>query len=171
MRERMIDSKRIRLGRVTYFDKEHNGTVVPSVDAYVFLVNVNGVYVNPFNVADELPVYDRVPYSNTTRDGHDYGTKIVLANGEVKEGPCYVMEKIDVGEYYGKKKMSLDMLEECILSSEKFFIDRIGILEKMGGSPRRKYYNHRKLIRDLDQLNRFNEFMDSCMEDSMQYHK
>ncbi len=167
MKKIMIDTKRIKLAKVTYFDTRYNGSAVPSVDAYAFLVNVNGTYVNPFNVAEELPVYDRVPYSNTTRDGDDFGTKIVLANGEVKDGPCYVIEKVNVEDYYDKKQMSLSMLEDCMLRSNNFFIDRMGILERNPVGARVKGYSKRKLMEDKRKLKEFQEFMTECEKDRL----
>ena len=170
MSNSLIDTKRIKLGKVTYFDTEHNGTAVPSVDAYVFLVNVNGTYVNPFNVASELPVYDRVPYTNTTRDGEDFGTKIVLANGEVKDGPCYVIEKIDISSYYGEDQMSVDMLRDVMLKSDKFFVDRLGILEDKPALTRGKKLT-RKMIADRARMEELRTFLSECNEAEVAHQK
>ena len=165
MKNNMIDAKRIRLGKKTYFDVTNNGSVVPSVDAYAFLINVNGTYVNPFNLAEEVPIFDRLPYSNTTLDGEDYGTKIELAQGDLKSGECYVLEKMDISEYYGKDEMSLGMLEDIIIASNKFFIDRIGLLEEKGGSPRRKHIARRKILDDKIKLKKFKDFIEECRKD------
>ena len=165
MKNNMIDTKRIRLAKRTYFDIGHDGSVVPTVDAYAFLVNVNGTYVNPFNIAEELPIFDRVPYSNTTLDGEDFGTKIVLVQGELKGGECYVLEKMDLSKYYGKDKMSLSMLEDIILASTQFFVDRIELLEEKGGSPRRKSIARRIIAEDKLKRKKFRDFIEECRED------
>lgn len=170
MSNSLIDTKRIKLGKVTFFDTEHNGTAVPSVDAYVFLVNVNGTYVNPFNVASELPVYDRVPYTNTTRDGEDFGTKIVLANGEVKDGPCYVIEKIDISSYYGKEQMSVDMLRDIMLKSDKFFVDRLGVLEEIPALTRGRKLG-RKMMEDKKKMSELQEFLSECNVEKNVQHR
>ncbi len=174
MKETMIDAKRIRLGKVTYFDTEHNGSAVPPVEAYAFLVDVGGFYVNPFNIVDELPVYDRVPYSNTTKDGEDYGTKIVLKQGEVMDGPCYVLDRINVAEYYGVTDVSLSMLEEFIIRSNKFFIDRPELLEDNinNGNLFRKKYAKKKLNEDQKKMKKFIGFLADCeREKGVQFSK
>ena len=48
MNDKMINSEKIRLGKITYYDVEHNGSVVPSVDAYVFMININDTYITHY---------------------------------------------------------------------------------------------------------------------------
>jgi len=174
MKETKIDAKRIRLGKVTYFDTDYNGSAVPPVDAYAFLVDVGGTYINPFNLVDELPVYDRVPYTNTTKDGEDFGSKIVLKQGEVQDGPCYVLERINVEDYYGVSDISLSMLEDFIIESNKFFIDRAELLEDniKNGSLLRKRYAKKKLVEDKKTMEKFISFLADCeREKGMQFSK
>ena len=66
MRHTKISADKVRIGQMRYFDIERNGTEIPEDKAYAFLVKVNGVYINPFNPFEEIPVYDRTKYTNTT---------------------------------------------------------------------------------------------------------
>ena len=176
MNEKMIDSKNIRLGRLTYFDTVHNGSAVPPVGAYVFMVK-DGLYYNPFDLTMDLPVYDRTPYTNTTKNGEDFGTKIVNVQGEVTDGLCVVLEKIDVGEYFGKEQMNLNMLKECILNSDSFFIDRIKLFEqekneqgilKMFSKKERKLAS--KVAEDKMKLEKLLIFLDECNSEKEIHH-
>ncbi len=177
-----IDAKRIRMGKITYFDVEHNGSLVPPIDTYVFMVNVNGTYINPFNLNMELPVYDRVPYSNTTRDGESYGTKIKHVQGEVENGPCIVLDKTDVGRLYGEEKISTDMLEEYMLRSDKFFIDRIELYEKIKTKKNlfwaldnrlatiRKRDVSQQYFDDMEKLDKYKEFLNECEKENKEHY-
>lgn len=172
-----IESERIRIGKITYFDVEHNGSLVPPVSAYVFMVNVNGTYINPFDLNMELPIYDRVPYSNTTRDGESYGTKIKHIQGEIENGPCVVLETTDVGRLYKEDEISTDMMEEYMLESDKFFVDRIDLYEKIKTKKNlfwaldnrlatiRQRDISEKFFDDLEKLEKFNDFIKNCEEE------
>ena len=159
MKDVKVDSSRLRLAQVRYFNKEMNGVSIPSQSAYAFLVNVNGTYVNIVNPIEELPVYDRVPYTNTTLDGEDYGTKLVLINGEVQDGVCYVLERTKIEDLFDKKEVYISDLEDYIMKSDKFFIDRIDLLRDKIGSQRRKSYYRRKMVSDLKLLDKFNNYL------------
>ncbi len=160
MNNKEIDAKRIRLGKMTYFDTEYNGSAISPIDTYVFMVDINGTYVNPFNVLEELPVYDRVPYTNTTLDGEDFGTKIVLAQGEVQDGLCVVLERIDFADSLGAEKVSLNDLEKYMMRTSRFFIDRLDLIEN---NKAYKKGHYRKLIEsDKEKLTRFEKFIESC---------
>ena len=168
----MINSEKIRLGKITYYDVEHNGSVVPSVDAYVFMININDTYINPFNILMDLPVYDRMPYSNTTKDGENYGTKIKHVQGEEKDGPCVVLENINLSEYYGLEYMSLNMLKEFMIRSNKYFIDRANLIEdefnfsksKVTNRSNKKYAVN-KLLDDKIKEENLKGFLEGCEEE------
>ena len=169
MRKKDIETKRIRLGKVTYFDTKNNGSRVPEVDAYVLLIKLNGIYINPFNLADEMPIYDRVPYSNTTRGGEDYGTKIVHVQGKEEDGRCIVLDTVKGEELFGEGTIELDQLEEYVIQSNKFFIDRIDLLDKRTSSFRKRNYYNRKTVEDLKSMMEFNYFMNECGEEVVRY--
>ena len=182
MQEIMIDSKKIRLGKVSYYSMSHNGSCVPPIDAYVFMVNVNGVYVNPFNEEMNFPVYDRSPYSCTTRDGDDYGNLIQNVQGEDRNGTCIVLERFDVGESFGEKELSLGMLEDYILSSNKFFVDRLNLIQEnisdnvilrfLQEKSKKCKYKRSQLLKDKKSLSQLTSFLWDCdVEEPFQYRK
>ena len=133
MNNNNINTEKLKIAEIRYFDTKYNGVEIPPINAYAFLYQFGNQYRNIFKLEEELPVYDRVPYSNTTRDGLDYGTKIVLVSGECKDGPCYVMEKLDMKSVFGKDKITMEQLEDYVLKSKYFFIDREDIRKKRHG--------------------------------------
>lgn len=157
MEKKMIDTSSLKLAQVRYFDMEHNGVEIPELKAYVFLRKVGEHYINVLNPLEELPVYDRVPYANTTMDGMDYGTKIVLAQGECQEGPCYVIENLGVSNVFGTEQISMEQLQEFVLKSHMFFVDRIQLLREKKIVPFNK-----QLRDDLNQMEALKKYFASC---------
>lgn len=157
MRNTSVEADRVRLAKVRYFDEEENAVEIPVEEAYAFLVNVNGTYINPFNPLEEVPVYERAWYGNYTKDGEAYGTKIILKNGKVQEGMCYVLEKDSAKEIFEQDEISIKDMEEYILSSEKYFIDRLDITKKFG--PREKLLRYRQMTSDVENKLRLEEYL------------
>ena len=56
MIDRDVDLKRLKLAKVRYYDAKNNGAELSDIDAYAFLINVNGHYINLFDPIEELPV-------------------------------------------------------------------------------------------------------------------
>ena len=162
--DRRIDPSRLYLAQLKYFDEEHNGIEVNDIDAYAFLYEINGVYINPFDVFETLPVYKRVPYSNTTRDGEDFGSKIVLKQGESKDGPCYVIGFVEFKDLFGRDEIDEEVLKRFIITSGRFFVDRLSIMKSLGGGERVKYQD--KILSDYDQLLKLQEYFDSHKQES-----
>ena len=128
-----IDSKRIKLARVKYFDLEKNGVEYRYFDddPYVFLVNVDGKYVNLFDPSEDMPVYERIPYPNHLPNGDFFGTMIDIVQGEVKEGLCYLIDKPEEYELiklFWKEKIRISDLINYMFNSKLFFIDRKDLL-------------------------------------------
>ena len=160
-----IETKKLKLAQVRYYDEEHNGVEVPSLKAYVFLLKSGESYINILNPGEDLPVYERVPYTNTTLDGDDYGTKIVLAYGECESGPCYVVENIGMDHIFEVDSISLRQLKEYVMKSNLFFMDRLEIMKHRNVLP-----IHSKYRSDVKNQRIFQEYLDSCMNRS-DYHK
>ena len=161
MRNLEVDVARIRLAQLRKYDVKRSASEIPEENskAYAILVEVNGTYINVLNPLEELPVYDRTPYANTTKDGvHDYGNKIVLVNGEEKDGPCYILEKEDMKYEFRKERVSIKDIENYVLSSKLFFADRIKLLDNNRRIPR-SLYNKRLLLEDMERLNRLNNYL------------
>ena len=152
MRNTKIEANRLRLARLRYFDEVANAVEIPSEEAYAFLVDVHGTYINPFNPFEEVPVYDRTNYTNTTLDGVSYGTKIVLASGEVKDGPCYVLEKNDGREIFDKEEVTIKDLEDYMFASQDFFFDRMEVAKANRWKPKEMLYRYTQMSDDYIKL-------------------
>ena len=148
----ILETKNLKLAQVRYFDTKHNGVEIPEMKGYAFLYRLGDHYINYLNPYEELPVYDRVPYTNTTRDGIEFGTKIVLAQGECKDGLCYVIDNIGVDNIFGMETIPSEQLEEFVLKSELFFVDRVRILINRKG-----VIYASKYCEELKKLEEFNE--------------
>ena len=164
--KKVMKTKSLRLAEVRYFDREHNGVEIPRINAYVILAQAGDRYLNVFNPGEELPVYDRVPYSNTTMDGVDYGTKIVLASGTCKNGLCYVLDKTKIEDFFfGKEEITFDQLEAFVLRSDLFFIDRMDLMKS------KKIVNiNGRYFDDWSKRQELDKYFASCGK-GVQYHK
>ena len=157
-----LESKNLRLGKVKYFDVEHNGVEVNDIDAYVFLYNINGHYVNIFNICEEeYPVFERVPYTNATLDGEDFGTKLMQVAGDsTKSGPCYILEKETGKDIFDCYSVTMNTIQDYMFSSPKFFVDRYDILTKNVDNHTRRL-NYYVLLKDEKDLANLEEYFAS----------
>ena len=151
---KMIRADKVRLAKIKYFDLEHNGVEITSDDPYVFLIKVKDSYVNLFDPTEDMPVYDRLPYSNTTKDGEDFGSKILLIQGDTKEGLCYVLENTKLKDLFDRDLISINDLIKYMISSDKYFVDRKeyildSSLFKISKKLRSKYFNDCKKLDDF----------------------
>lgn len=90
--------------------------------SYVILNKNNNQYYNVFDIYESYPVFARSrTYSNCTRDGVEYGTKMIYKGGELEDGPCWVIDSTFPLE---KEELSIDELKDFILKDERFFKDR-----------------------------------------------
>ena len=126
----MINTENLKLADVRLFDAKRMASEIPNVHGYSFLVKDCDTYYNVFNPLLDYPVYERVPYSNTTLDGEDYGTKIQLVQGEACDGICYIIEPLNFQSLFGNNQISLAELKAYMLSSQFFFLDRHHVLEE-----------------------------------------
>ena len=157
MKNSIVKTKNLALAEVRYFDEERQAVEVMADPAYVILMHVKDSYINPFHLGEELPVYTRLPYSNTTLDGEDFGTKIALASGDVKDGPCFVINEDNLEPFFGIKEISIEELGNYMIQSSKFFVDRMNLLEDGYGSVRRNHSLKKKMKRDMERLEALNE--------------
>ncbi len=131
MENRLICTKNLKLARVKYYSNDRGGAEVSDVDAYVFLCKNGEKYTNPLDCFDEVPVFERVPYSNQTLDGEDFGTRLLHISGELQNGACYIVDPYQIGKVFGKDFISLSELKNYILNSDHFFVDRISIINQI----------------------------------------
>ena len=105
MKNYIIPVEKIKKAQLRFFDG--NGTEIPEIKAYAVLIKKKDSYINLFNFLEDCNVYDRLPYSNSTQSGEDYGTKIRLVAGEEKPGICYVLETKPMEELEGLRDIAL----------------------------------------------------------------
>lgn len=84
-----------------------------------------GIYINLLNPVRFYPVFKRLPYSNTTLDGEDYGTKLALVSKFTDENEryCYVLKKASFDQIFGKIA-TMEEIENFVLNSGFYFADR-----------------------------------------------
>lgn len=157
--EKTINTKDLRLAQIRYFETAHNGVEIPEIKAYAFLRKIGENYINVLNPEEVYPVYDRVPYGNTTRDGIDYGTKIIRVSGEEEDGPCYVVEKLDMDHVFETQNLTKEQIEKIVLISDLFFIDRPKLLRRKGA-----FFLHKKLREDEKKKEMFLKYLNSKEE-------
>ena len=149
----------LRLAKVRYFDTKHNGAELSTIEAYAFLRKAGDHYFNVFDVLEDLPVLDRAPYANTTMSGVDYGNKLFHVQGELVDGPCYVIEPFPVRDILRKERVSEPELREYVLRSKNFFVDRLKMLEDEPG--RVKLSMLKTILADKKQMERLKAFFAS----------
>ena len=158
-------TKNLKIAEIRYFDTLNNGIVIPSQEVYTFLEKVGDKYISVFTPEVEYPIYERVPYSNVTFDGWEFGTKIMLLSGECQDGLCYVIERIPIEDVLRVDEISKEELEEVILKSNVFFVERIDIIQRKKNS----FFN-KQLWKDKMMMKKHQEYIDSCSK-GLQYHK
>lgn len=108
----------------------------------------NGRFVNPFCISDNYPIFERSYSSNVTCDGHSFGTRVHHISNKLITGPCWILSNKDFSEVIGKDEISLEDLENYILSSDDFYKDRIRIAEKRLFNGKKKHRMMRIISHD-----------------------
>lgn len=161
MEKKKMKAENVRLAKVKYYDVDHNGVEVNDMDAYAFLYLNGESYVNLFDVCEDLPVFERVPYSNTTLSGEDFGTKLKLVSGDDSvSGACYVLERENAKEMFGTDEIDLSVLQKYLLKSSKFFVDRLGLLEDKNSNINKRLYYHTYLA-DQKRMEELKKYINS----------
>lgn len=118
----------------------------------------NGRYVNPFCISDSYPIFKRDFSSNTTVDGHSFGTRVCHVSNKLVTGPCWILDNKDFSEVIGKSEISLEDLENYILISNEFYKDRIRIAEKRLFKGKKKRKMMRMIAHDEELLAEMERF-------------
>lgn len=150
----------LQLAEVRTFDSYRNASEIPSVHGYTFLIKKDNHYENLFYPSLEFSVFERVPYSNTTRDGEDYGSKILLVQGSIEDGPCYIIQS-SLSKIIDKETISTDELKQYILYSDMFFVDRVMFFVEHKLSIFEWFKYDRKLIHDMFLKDEFSDYFES----------
>ena len=118
----------------------------------------NGRYVNPFCISDSYPIFKRDFSSNTTVDGHSFGTRVCHVSNKLVTGPCWILDNKDFSLIIGKSEISLEDLENYILTSNEFYKDRIRIAEKRLFKSKKKHKMMRMIAHDEELLAEMERF-------------
>lgn len=130
----------LHLAEIRYLSLENNGVEFGNPIGYTFLMNRDSIYMELICCSSDIPVLKRLPFSNTTRDGEDYGSKMAVVGNKcyLESGPCYVLSNTTTREIFEKDVVSKEELEDYILASDKYFVDRKFIAtERMDKEPSR----------------------------------
>lgn len=140
-------TKDIKLAELKYFDKDHGGMEYMDSLSLIFVAKVGDEYVNLLNICESYQTYERVPYSNTTNDGEDFGTMISLVSGVEKNGPCWLLTGQKVDDLLKEETVSIEELEDYVLNSRDYFKDRYDIAFN-------RLYRGERLFKMLDIINK-----------------
>ena len=124
--ERKIKTKDIYVGVVkTYTDK---GVEVSADSECVILLKEDGQYKNIFSLDETLncAIFKRVPYSNTTQDGEDFGTKLVQINEyqPTNNEECLILMDFDFQNFFGKEDIDIERIYDFSLKTDFFIRQR-----------------------------------------------
>ncbi len=121
-----IKTKDIRVGTIKKFVGK--GLEHKSDYQYVLLVKEDNKYLDLFDELDEekFAIFKRLPYSNTTLDGEDYGTKVYQVNGVFpkKNDECVLLVDVNFKNILNRDIISKDELKELTLKSKYFIRQR-----------------------------------------------
>ena len=141
-----FENDKVWLAEMKYYSKEENGIEYSEPLTYAFIVDLgDGEFANPFDVSEDLPVFERMPYGNYTKDGEGYGTKVRLVSNVDKTGACYVLNKNVKEMGVSEDIVYSEKLVDYMFESGLFFKDRRQFArEKM----KRKPFSLRKFLEE-----------------------
>ena len=154
-----LDTNKLRVAEVRYYDSKMGGVEVSSTMAYAFLYRIGDRYVNVLDPSKEFPVFSRAPYSNVLMSGLEFGNRLFYECGDLCDGACYVMSRESGEEIFGREAIEMETLKSYILNSNYFFLDRADILKSMPFRKRLKYLP--LLFSDGKKMSEFYAFLDS----------
>ena len=149
------DKSNIYLALIKYADIDKE-KFIGDIDAYTFLINDGKNYYNFFHPELDYPVY-RYAYSNDECSVEANNVILALEQGEEKDGFCYILSE-DNFRIKNDAKIKFDTeydIEQFMLYSPKFFIDRIDVINK-----RIKLMEAGELKNDLFDLDQYYSFQD-----------
>lgn len=154
-----IDTSKIKLAELKYFDEKHNGVEFTEPQSLGILLFVKGRYVNLFEPGECYPVFKRNRfYGCFDGNGSQYGTKLEIASGEAITGPCWVLRDVDFKDVFGKSIVDYEDIENYVLGSDDFFKDRMKIALERLEKFRRPAKMMKIINRDMDKTIEMEEF-------------
>ena len=165
-----IDTSSLSLATVRYFNKERNGVEFTDINAYVLLINVNGKLYNYFTLDNNLLVFRRSVYSNVTSDGTSFGTKLRYVSGNLDSGVCYILDRTDMKSVLKSDKASNRQIEDYVIKSSNYFIDREEIMKRRRFSRFQRDKIENIIAQDEKNKRVFDKYMESASKE-YQYKK
>lgn len=101
--------------------------------ALVYYNKTDNRYHNVIMPEETYPMLRRLPYSSTTANGVDFGTKLLVDDqSQIEEvGICAILSDDPfLGQIRTKSYINYEELEEAMLYSSLYFKDRIRIIER-----------------------------------------
>ncbi len=128
-----ILTDKLHLVDIRFYKKEY-GVELPNEELTpkAIIYENNGEYANVIT-GEKLPFLTKSPYTNSTKSGVSYGTKLFVKTPDMieAEGICYVeIENAMIDEIKKDSIIKYHNLEEKILYSKLYFKDRIRIIEE-----------------------------------------
>ena len=172
MIRKTIDTSKLKLAKIKIYDAEGKGSYhFPEgvEEPYAFLYEVNGTFVNIFNPLADLPVCERTHYAFCNKEGEDIGCYVTHVQGELTDGPYYVMNPRDCRSViFSDDEIEMERLKQYVLRSGHFFLERLDIIKSLPIMEKRKY---RKIAReDQERHDKFNKLV-TASEKGYQYYK
>ena len=172
MENSLVSINRIKRAEMRYYERNKNGVAIPNIKAYAILIEVNGVYVNIVKPFKEYNVWGRLPYTNSTMSGEDFGTKITLLSGKDEDGVCYVLDSVLPMELINlaiedTNNICINDIYRYIANSNDFYFDRAELLTY---NPRLVKYGMAKKIIDKD-IDMQHKFLDELTSGEKVYKK
>lgn len=154
-----IETSKIRLAELKYFDEEHNGVEFGKPQSFGILFFVKDNYVNLFEPGECYPVFKRSRfYGSSDSDGNQFGTKLEIVSGDVVSGPCWVLRDNDFRSVFGRSVVDYETIENYILNSDYFFKDRMEIALKRLKKFKRPIKMMKTIESDMDKTVQMDEF-------------
>lgn len=148
-----IRTDNLYLVDVRFYNKANGVEVISDRKMSKAVVFENEGYYYDVITGEIAPLLERVPYSNVSKGGADFGTKLVVVNTDLieDEGICYIKshDQSFVQDLKKTSRVEYAKLEDMILYSDKFFLARREIVQDRIGKTKTRFSKD-KLFRILE---------------------
>ena len=129
-----MKTSEIKLVHLRLYIKGEGAEIDSSMPKALVIYNEeDNKYHNIIIPEETYPLLKRLPYSNTTISGEEYGTKLIAVDPNQKDETCICAILTDdkfMSELKEQIYIEMKDLEDKILYSNLYFKDRIRIIEK-----------------------------------------
>lgn len=154
-----FNSKCIYLAELKYNDERGIELSEPLSYGLLYKCGENS-FINILDIYEELPIFKRVPYSNTTIDGEDYGTMVSCISENTGNGPCWVLTSTKFSQFTDNDKVTIKELEDYVLADERYFKDREAIAKRRLKKLKKPTKMVKIILSDQEKRREMDEFFD-----------